>query len=335
MRRIRILVAYDGTEFHGWQVQPGLPTVQGWLEKVVSEIEGAPVKVHGSGRTDAGVHALGQVAAFSLNNRIPCANLRRAMNRLLPPAIRVLHVEEAPPDFHPRYHARSKTYEYRIWRGEVCPPMRRLYLCHFPYPLDEERMIELAPLFEGEHDFSAFAAADERAARFRHPLPTARRIERYAMLVAGARRHGLHVSVTRLVHFGSPPAELQRRHAAVARIDAAFLAATRVGAHVGDVVRAGIAAYAAEGWPDDWRHHHQGGPTGYAGRDYRATEADAERIADPQAFAWNPTLPGVKSEDTVLAHPDGLDVLSATPDLPTTVVASAAGPIARPGIVER
>jgi len=179
------------------------------------------------------------------------------------------------------------------------------------------------------------AAADERAARFRHPLPTARRIERYAMLVAGARRHGLHVSVTRLVHFGSPPAELQRRHAAVARIDAAFLAATRVGAHVGDVVRAGIAAYAAEGWPDDWRHHHQGGPTGYAGRDYRATEADAERIADPQAFAWNPTLPGVKSEDTVLAHPDGLDVLSATPDLPTTVVASAAGPIARPGIVER
>lgn len=164
MRRIRILVAYDGTEFHGWQVQPGLPTVQGWLEKVVSEIEGAPVKVHGSGRTDAGVHALGQVAAFSLNNRIPCANLRRAMNRLLPPAIRVLHVEEAPPDFHPRYHARSKTYEYRIWRGEVCPPMRRLYLCHFPYPLDEERMIELAPLFEGEHDFSAFAAADERDA---------------------------------------------------------------------------------------------------------------------------------------------------------------------------
>lgn len=164
MRRIRILVAYDGTEFHGWQVQPGLPTVQGWLEKVVSEIEGVPVKVHGSGRTDAGVHALGQVAAFSLNNRIPCTNLRRAMNRLLPPAIRVLHVEEAPPDFHPRYHARSKTYEYRIWRGEVCPPMRRLYLCHFPYPLDEERMIELAPLFEGEHDFSAFAAADERDA---------------------------------------------------------------------------------------------------------------------------------------------------------------------------
>lgn len=164
MRRIRILVAYDGTEFHGWQIQPNVPTIQGWLEKVVSEIEGGPVKVHGSGRTDAGVHAAGQVAAFWLRNRIPCPNLRKAMNRLLPPAIRVLEVEEAPPEFHPRHHARSKTYEYRIWRDEVCPPMRRLYLCHFPYPLDERRMMELAPLFEGEHDFSAFAAADERDA---------------------------------------------------------------------------------------------------------------------------------------------------------------------------
>jgi tRNA pseudouridine38-40 synthase len=162
MRRIRIVVAYDGTEFHGWQVQPDLETVQGWLEKVIGEIEGAPVKVHGSGRTDAGVHALGQVAAFSIRNPIPCANLRKAMNRLLPRAIRVLEVAEASEDFHPRYAARSKTYEYRIWRGEVCPPHRRLYLCHFPYPLDEARMMELAPLLEGEHDFSAFAAADER-----------------------------------------------------------------------------------------------------------------------------------------------------------------------------
>jgi len=162
MRRIRIVVAYDGTEFHGWQVQPGLPTVQGWLEKVAGEIEGAPVKVHGSGRTDAGVHALGQVAAFTLRNPIPCVNLRKAMNRLLPRAIRVLEASEARENFHPRYDARSKTYEYRIWRDEVCPPHRRLYLCHFPYPLDEARMAELAPLFEGEHDFSAFAAADER-----------------------------------------------------------------------------------------------------------------------------------------------------------------------------
>jgi tRNA pseudouridine38-40 synthase len=162
MRRIRITLAYDGTEFHGWQVQPGLPTIQGAIEKAVSEIESGPVAVLGSGRTDAGVHALGQVAAFSLNNPIPLDNLRKALNRLLPPAVRILTVEEAAADFHPRYQAHSKTYEYRIFRGETCPPFDRLYLHHYPYPLDTARIVELAPLFEGAHDFSAFAASDEK-----------------------------------------------------------------------------------------------------------------------------------------------------------------------------
>src|SRR5215475_12262348 len=101
MRRIKITLAYDGTAFHGWQVQPGLPTIQGALEQILSDMEGNPVHVAGSGRTDAGVHALAQVAAFSLANPIPLPNLRRAVNRLLPPAIRVLAVEEASPEFHP------------------------------------------------------------------------------------------------------------------------------------------------------------------------------------------------------------------------------------------
>lgn len=164
MRRIRIIVAYDGTEFHGWQVQPGLPTIQDELQKAVGEIEGNPVEVAGSGRTDAGVHALAQVAAFSIENPIPVDNLRRAINRLLPRAIRVTRVEEADPNFHPRFAAKAKTYQYRIWRSEIVPPMQRLYVCHHPYPLDETRIIEFAPLFEGEHDFSAFAAADEKDA---------------------------------------------------------------------------------------------------------------------------------------------------------------------------
>ncbi|MBI5086265.1 MAG: tRNA pseudouridine(38-40) synthase TruA [Acidobacteria bacterium] len=164
MRRIRVTIAYDGTEFHGWQVQPGLPTIQGWMERVVSEIEGSPVLVHGSGRTDAGVHALGQVAAFTIENPIPVENLRKAINRLLPKAIRVLDVNEETLEFHPRFKAKQKTYEYHIWRGEICPPMRRLYVCHHPYPLDEGLMELMAPLFEGEHDFSAFAAADEKDA---------------------------------------------------------------------------------------------------------------------------------------------------------------------------
>jgi tRNA pseudouridine38-40 synthase len=164
MRRVRITLAYDGTDFHGWQVQPGLPTIQGTLEAIVSEIEGAAVHVYGSGRTDAGVHALGQVAAFNLRNPIPCDNLRRAMNRLLPMAIRVLSVEEVSLDFHPRHHAIAKTYEYVIFRGEICSPFERRYVHHYPYPLDEGRLTEAAALFEGEHDFTAFAAADEKDA---------------------------------------------------------------------------------------------------------------------------------------------------------------------------
>jgi tRNA pseudouridine38-40 synthase len=162
LRRIKILVSYDGTGYHGWQVQPGLPTIQGALEQVLSGIEGRPVQVAGSGRTDAGVHALAQVAAFSIENPIPLDNLRRAVNRLLPRDIRVLSVEEAAPDFHPRFQARRKTYEYRIFRGEICSPFERRYVCHHPYPLAMEEMIALAPLLEGEHDFAAFAASDER-----------------------------------------------------------------------------------------------------------------------------------------------------------------------------
>jgi tRNA pseudouridine38-40 synthase len=161
-RRIRMTVSYDGTNYHGWQVQPGLSTIQGTLEAALAEIEGAQVKVAGSGRTDAGVHALAQVAAFTLANPIPVENLRKAVNRLLPQDIRVIQAAEAPLDFHPRFLATAKTYEYRIWRPEICPPFERLYVYHYPYPLDEAAIIELAPAIAGEHDFSAFAASDEK-----------------------------------------------------------------------------------------------------------------------------------------------------------------------------
>jgi len=162
MRRIKIEVAYDGTDYHGWQVQPGLPTIQGTLEQVISEIEGKPVQVAGSGRTDAGVHALAQVAAFSIENPIPAGNLLRAANRLLPYDIRIIRVDEVDADFHPRFDAKAKTYEYRIFRGEICLPFERRYVYHHPYPLNIEEMIRLAPLLEGEHDFAAFAASDDR-----------------------------------------------------------------------------------------------------------------------------------------------------------------------------
>lgn len=163
-RRIRLTVSYDGTNYHGWQIQPGLPTIQGALETALSSIEGAAVKVEGSGRTDAGVHAIAQTAACSLHNPIPVVNLCKAINRLLDRDIRVTHVEEADSGFHPRFQAVAKTYEYRIFRADICPPFERLYVYHHPYPLDEARMIQVAGLFEGEHDFSAFAATDEKDA---------------------------------------------------------------------------------------------------------------------------------------------------------------------------
>jgi len=161
MRRIRITLSYDGTDYHGWQVQPGLPTIQAAIEAVLSEIEGAVVKVEGSGRTDAGVHALAQVAAFSLSNPIPTPNLEKAMNRLLPRDIRVLAAMEAPENFHPRFDATAKTYEYRILRAAICSPFERRYVHHHPYPLNEAKIFELAGTLEGDHDFTSFAAADD------------------------------------------------------------------------------------------------------------------------------------------------------------------------------
>ncbi|HEX4165421.1 MAG TPA: tRNA pseudouridine(38-40) synthase TruA [Bryobacteraceae bacterium] len=164
MRKLRFEVAYDGTDFNGWQVQPGLPTIQGTLETVIAEIEGKPVNVLGSGRTDAGVHALAQIAAVTLTNPIPPGAFRRAVNRLLPRSIRLATVQEVPLAFHPRFDAQKKTYQYRIFRDEVCSPFERFYVYHHPFPLHEDAMFAAAPLLIGEHDFTAFAATDDRDA---------------------------------------------------------------------------------------------------------------------------------------------------------------------------
>jgi len=209
-RRIRITLAYDGTEFHGWQVQPGLPTIQGILEEIVSGMEGSPVHVAGSGRTDAGVHALAQVAAFTIPNPIPTDYLRRAMNRLLPAAIRVTGAAETHPDFHPRFDAVAKTYRYTIFRSEICPPFEWRYVHHHPYPLNEPRMIEAAGIFQGEHDFSAFAAADDRDAEGKSKVRTifASTLERehdrlvYTVRGSGFLKHMVRNLVGTLVEIG-------------------------------------------------------------------------------------------------------------------------------------
>jgi tRNA pseudouridine38-40 synthase len=172
VRRIRFNVAYDGSDFHGWQVQPGLATIQGTLQEIIGQIEGAAVHVHGSGRTDAGVHAVAQVAAVTLANPIPVENFQRAVNRLLPHSIRISAVREAALDFHPRFHARRKQYEYRLYRDEVCPPFTWRYVCHHPYPLREDLMRTAAPLLEGERDFGAFAASDPSDSRGKSTVRT-------------------------------------------------------------------------------------------------------------------------------------------------------------------
>lgn len=165
-RTLRLLLSYDGGEFHGWQAQPGLPTVQGAIAAALEPILGEPVVVHGSGRTDAGVHALGQVAHVVLEPerwpRLPLTNLQRALNARLPGSIRVWQVEEARPGFHARHDAVSKLYRYRIFRGAVCPPFLRHYVYHHPYPLCEAAMEAAAPAFTGCHDFRSFAATPDR-----------------------------------------------------------------------------------------------------------------------------------------------------------------------------
>ena len=172
MRNIRLTISYDGTDFHGWQLQPGRPTIQGALVEVANRLTSERVFLFGAGRTDAGVHALGQTATFKTRSTLAPHQFLRAFNALLPPAIRVLRCEEESPDFHPRWQALEKTYQYRIYRGRIVPPFDQRYVLHYPFPLDEPAMARAAPLFEGEHDFTAFAGAqgDEEEGKQRTPL---------------------------------------------------------------------------------------------------------------------------------------------------------------------
>ena len=165
MRNLKLILAYDGTDFAGWQVQPDAPTIQGTLASAIGRITGEKVLPQGSGRTDAGVHALAQVAALQTESVIPAANFVVALNDVLPSSIRVLAVEEVAPDFHPRKSARAKTYRYRIYREAVCPPFLARYVWHYPYPLDENAMQQAGPVVEGEHEFTSFAAVDPERGR--------------------------------------------------------------------------------------------------------------------------------------------------------------------------
>lgn len=176
MRNLKVILSYDGADFSGWQVQPDKATVQGALASAIGRITGEKVLPQGSGRTDAGVHALAQVMTFVTESSVPTENFLKALNDILPASVRVLQVSEAPADFHARHSAEAKTYRYRIYRESICPPFLARYVWHYPYPLDEEAMARAASFVVGEHDFTSFAAVDPERGREDEPASNVRTI---------------------------------------------------------------------------------------------------------------------------------------------------------------
>ncbi|MGD0514122.1 MAG: tRNA pseudouridine(38-40) synthase TruA [Terriglobales bacterium] len=164
-RNLKLVLAYDGSEFSGWQVQPDAATIQGTLASAIGRVTGEKVLPQASGRTDAGVHALAQVVTLVTESPMPPRNLVKALNDILPPSIRVIESADAPLEFHARKSAQAKTYRYRIYRGAICSPFLARYVWHYPFPLDENAMQRAASLVIGEHDFASFAAVDSERSR--------------------------------------------------------------------------------------------------------------------------------------------------------------------------
>ncbi len=178
-------------------------------------------------------------------------------------------------------------------------------------------------------------ATDERIFRYRHPLPTDKQLDRYAMLVLCGRKWGLVCSVTRLVHFGPLPDELRRKQLALTAVDATYLAGTRPNTRLGDIVAQAQAAYARGGFDDEWRLHHQGGPAGYEAREYLGVPGSEDEVREGQVYAWNPSITGTKMEDSVLVAADSNVVLTAIPGWPTISVDIGGQIYERPAILER
>lgn len=178
-------------------------------------------------------------------------------------------------------------------------------------------------------------AADERIERYRHPIPTANRVDRTMLVALTARRHGLHASVTRTLCFGEPAEEQKLRHLACVRIDACMMLASRPGARLAEVFAAGVDRYAAEGFPGEWKLHHQGGLTGYAGREIKGTPSSDYVLQENQALAWNPSITGAKSEDTILTTDREVEVLTSTGHWPTVEVIIEGTGLPRPDLLIR
>ncbi len=199
MRHFRLTLAYDGTGLVGWQRQPTGTSVQGLVEDVLAILDGQPVTVASAGRTDAGVHALGQVASFTLARDIAPATLVRALNFHLPPEVRALTAAEAPPDFHARFSARGKTYRYHIWTGGPLPPLMRSFAWFVPGPLDVAAMDAAARLLEGPHDFAAFQSVGTEVPDTRREILSSR--AQVAPTAVGGLFDGLDAAAGQLVTY--------------------------------------------------------------------------------------------------------------------------------------
>ena len=213
----KITLAYDGASYVGWQRQDNGVSIQAQIEDALRALDGRDVTVTGAGRTDAGVHALGQVAAFSLARELEPEAVARALNGHLPRDIRVIAAEQAPTGFHPQFSAHRKTYRYRIWNDEVMSPFEREYAWHLPGPLDIDAMSAAARRLEGRHDFAAFQAAGSAVAtterevfesvfRVSHPAPGTRHeaphVLCYEITGTGFLRHMVRIIVGSLVEVG-------------------------------------------------------------------------------------------------------------------------------------
>jgi Xaa-Pro dipeptidase len=178
-------------------------------------------------------------------------------------------------------------------------------------------------------------AADDRVFKYRHPIPTDKKVEKYVMVVLGARQYGLNISLTRLVHFGELSDEIRRKHESCVKIDSVAITETKPGRKVSDIFGKIISSYEAEGYGEEWKLHHQGGPAGYEGRDFVATPYTHSEVVSNQLYAWNPSISGVKSEDTILVNDMGYEILTEINDWPMTEVEVNKKVIKRPGILIR
>jgi Xaa-Pro dipeptidase len=179
------------------------------------------------------------------------------------------------------------------------------------------------------------SAADDRVFQFRHPIPTEKKIKKYLMVSVNARKWGLIVSLTRFVYFGKLPRELRRKYEANVFVDCTLMAHTRPGVPARDVLQKGIDAYREKGYPEEWKLHHQGGSIGYTGRDYRANFRTPDMIRENQAFTWNPSIAGTKSEDTILATSKRPEMITRPIRYPTLSLEVGNISFIRPAILEK